>query len=598
MPTTLMKAVGITAEEIDIRPAAKTMLDDIGHPFAAGEPVYDTVFENVQAGLRTDYLFRLAGQHKGFVLGTGDLSELALGWCTYGVGDQMSHYGVNSGVPKTLIQYLIRWAERTNQFDPATDEVLEAILATEITPELVPADADGAVQSTQSLVGPYELNDFFLHHFMRYGLKPSKVAYLAYHAWKDRDAGLWPPEFPDGEKNQYDLPTIRFWLEKFLRRFFQFSQFKRSAMPNGPKVSSGGALSPRGDWRAPSDAVADVWLAELRDGLPDDECTTLLPERAGRLMAIVNAIATALPALDFEQDFRRWVRASLAGTRQLALYERMINRSGIDHRWSVLSEDDAHLHRGKGLYGDPDMPPGTGARMSLYERHAPDLALQAIANLPDGAFDAAEITHIVVASCTGFVAPGVDQIIARRLGLNANVERTLIGFMGCYAAVTSLRTARHIVRSQPDAKVLVVTVELSSLHHQSVTELGPLMAISQFGDGAAAAIVSGSGAGLQFDGSISVAMEDSDELIQWHIGDHGFEMELSGEVPGRIAHALSDRALRDRLSGGETIDSWAVHAGGPIDTGRRHQGAGPSAQMLSIIRAMSCGNAAICRRRR
>ncbi len=264
----LMKAIGITGQEIDIKPAARRMLDDIGHAFADGEPVYDTTFENVQAGLRTDYLFRLAGQHDGFVLGTGDMSEMALGWCTYGVGDQMSHYGVNAGVPKTLIQYLIRWAERTDQFDPETDAVLESIVETEITPELVPAGEDGEMQSTESAVGPYELNDFFLHHILRYGQKPSKVAFLAWHAWKDIEQGEWPAAFPDDRKNAYDLPTIAHWLEKFLWRFFQFSQFKRSAMPNGPKVSSGGALSPRGDWRAPSDAVADLWLDELKRGLP------------------------------------------------------------------------------------------------------------------------------------------------------------------------------------------------------------------------------------------------------------------------------------------------------------------------------------------
>ncbi|MXO56596.1 NAD(+) synthase [Pontixanthobacter gangjinensis] len=264
----LMEAMGITAEEIDIVPAANRMLEDIGHAFANGEPLHDVTFENVQAGLRTDYLFRLSGQHNGFVIGTGDLSELALGWCTYGVGDQMSHYGVNAGVPKTLIQYLIRWTTQTAQFDSATDEILLSILNTEISPELVPADADGAMQSTESKIGPYELNDFFLHHIIRWGQKPSKVAFLAYHAWKDAGCGQWPADFPEAKKNEYDLATIRMWLEKFLWRFFQFSQFKRSALPNGPKVSAGGALSPRGDWRAPSDAVADVWLEELNNGLP------------------------------------------------------------------------------------------------------------------------------------------------------------------------------------------------------------------------------------------------------------------------------------------------------------------------------------------
>ncbi len=263
----LMRALGVTGEEIDIRPAARQMLRDMGHPFAEGEPVYDIAFENVQAGLRTDYLFRLANQRRGFVIGTGDLSELALGWCTYGVGDQMSHYAVNAGVPKTLIQYLIRWAVATNQFDAETDRVLEAILGTEISPELIPADA-GGIQSTEAKIGPYELHDFFLFHTMRYGLPPSKVAFLAWHAWREAGKGLWPIGFPEAARRQYDLATIRKWLETFLWRFFGFAQFKRSALPNGPKVSAGGALSPRGDWRAPSDATAAPWLDELKRNVP------------------------------------------------------------------------------------------------------------------------------------------------------------------------------------------------------------------------------------------------------------------------------------------------------------------------------------------
>ncbi len=264
----LMEATGITAQEIDIKPAAELMLKDMDHPFSGGHPVYDTTFENVQAGLRTDYLFRLAGQHGGFVLGTGDLSELALGWCTYGVGDQMSHYAVNAGVPKTLIQYLIAWSVRSGQFDEATNTVLTDVVGTEISPELVPAGEDEEIQSTQSIIGPYELNDFFLHHILRFGQTPSHVAFLAWHAWKDASEGSWPIDFPEEAKNAYDLPTIARWLESFLKRFFGFSQFKRSALPNGPKVSPGGSLSPRGDWRAPSDAVADVWVAELRNALP------------------------------------------------------------------------------------------------------------------------------------------------------------------------------------------------------------------------------------------------------------------------------------------------------------------------------------------
>jgi NAD+ synthase (glutamine-hydrolysing) len=264
----LMHALGVTGAEIDIRPAAQQMLADMDHPFAKGEPVYDVTFENVQAGLRTDYLFRLANQRQGFVLGTGDLSEMALGWCTYGVGDQMSHYAVNTGVPKTLIQYLIRWVVQTGQFDVKASELLTAILATEISPELVPADAEGRMQSTQERIGPYELHDFFLHYTIRHGLRPSKIAFLAWHAWRDAEAGLWPIDFPEAARNQYDLAIIAKWLETFLFRFFQTSQFKRSAIPNGPKVSAGGALSPRGDWRAPSDGVAGPWIEELKANLP------------------------------------------------------------------------------------------------------------------------------------------------------------------------------------------------------------------------------------------------------------------------------------------------------------------------------------------
>jgi NAD+ synthase (glutamine-hydrolysing) len=264
----LMRGLGVTGQEIDIRPTARLMLQEIGHPFANGEPVYDITFENVQAGLRTDYLFRLANQRNGFVLGTGDLSELALGWCTYGVGDQMSHYNVNGGVAKTLIQHLIRWVVKTGTFDEGPNATLLSILGTEISPELVPADATGAIQSTQAKVGPYELQDFNLFHITRFGLRPSKVAFLAWHAWHDVAKGQWPENFPDDTRNAYDLATIKKWLGVFLFRFFEISQFKRSAMPNGPKVISGGALSPRGDWRAPSDGVAKVWLDELEANVP------------------------------------------------------------------------------------------------------------------------------------------------------------------------------------------------------------------------------------------------------------------------------------------------------------------------------------------
>ena len=241
----LMTSLDSTARELDIRPTAQQMLADLGHPFSHGKPVYDITFENVQAGLRTDYLFRLANQNDAFVIGTGDLSELALGWCTYGVGDQMSHYAVNAGVPKTLIQHLICWVAQTGQFGDAVGETLEAILNTEISPELVPVAAGATLQSTEEKIGPYALQDFNLYYTLRFGFRPSKIAFLAMHAWSDTKLGAWPENFPEERRVQYSLGEIRHWLELFLRRFFAFSQFKRSAMPNGPKVVAGGSLSPR-----------------------------------------------------------------------------------------------------------------------------------------------------------------------------------------------------------------------------------------------------------------------------------------------------------------------------------------------------------------
>ncbi len=270
--TRLAGSLGVTFEEIDIRPAARQMLEDLEHPYADGKEVYDVTFENVQAGLRTDYLFRLANHRGGIVLGTGDLSELALGWCTYGVGDQMSHYTVNSGVPKTLVQHLIRWVIDSGQFagpdgHSDTNKVLQEILEQEITPELVPTREGDKPQATEDSVGPYSLQDFTLHAILRHGMRPSRIAFLAWHAWHDVDAGEWPPGFPEERRQAYDLETIRQWLVVFVKRFFA-SQFKRSALPNGPKVSSGGTMSPRGDWRMPSDASAAAWLAEIEANVP------------------------------------------------------------------------------------------------------------------------------------------------------------------------------------------------------------------------------------------------------------------------------------------------------------------------------------------
>jgi NAD+ synthase (glutamine-hydrolysing) len=264
----LSDALGVTFAEIDIRGTASLMLTEMGHPFARGEKVYDVTFENVQAGLRTDYLFRLANQRGGIVLGTGDLSELALGWSTYGVGDQMSHYNVNGGVPKTLIQHLIRWVSTSGQFDDRVNAILQSVLDTEITPELVPTGEDEEIQSSEAKVGPYVLQDFSLFHVLRYGFRPSKVAFLAWHAWSDAAHGDWPPGYPPDKRPAYSLADIRQWLKVFVQRFYSFSQFKRSALPNGPKVSAGGSLSPRGDWRAPSDMSARIWLDEIEREVP------------------------------------------------------------------------------------------------------------------------------------------------------------------------------------------------------------------------------------------------------------------------------------------------------------------------------------------
>jgi NAD+ synthase (glutamine-hydrolysing) len=268
----LMRALGVTIGEIDIRPSCLQMLKDIGHPFAKGEVVYDTTFENVQAGERTSHLFRLANHHEGLVVGTGDLSELALGWCTYGVGDQMSHYSVNASVPKTLIQYLIRWVIATRQFEQDTLDVLQFIVDTRISPELVPGGerASQPSQRTEEVIGPFDLQDFHLYYISRYGYRPSKVVFLAEHAWRVQDSTP-SAEMAESPRHAYSRREIKKWLEVFLRRFVELSQFKRSCLPNGPKVGSGGSLSPRSDWRAPADAEADAWLQELAEHVPDDQ---------------------------------------------------------------------------------------------------------------------------------------------------------------------------------------------------------------------------------------------------------------------------------------------------------------------------------------
>lgn len=297
----------------------------------------------------------------------------------------------------------------------------------------------------------------------------------------------------------------------------------------------------------------------------------------------VNAIATAVPAHDIHRAFIGWAEAQLSDPRERALFDRMASRSGIANRWSVLPEGRSPIDEG-GFYAGGFMPP-TSARMALYAEHAPALALQAIAKLPD----LSGITHLVVASCTGFIAPGIDQIVAARLGLPGSVERLLIGFMGCYAAVTALKTARHIVRSEPTARVLVVTVELSTLHLQPVTEIEPLLAMLQFGDGAAAALVTSDGPGVALGEPFAATIDASESLIRWNIGDTGFAMHLSGEVPARLASALGDEETRAALTGGvdpSGIDGWAVHAGGRSILDAVEQSLSLAAEALAPSRAV------------
>jgi len=259
-----MKSLGVEVNEIDIKSSCMQMFRDIGHPFAKGKAVYDITFENVQAGERTSHLFRLANLRDALVVGTGDLSELALGWCTYGVGDHMSHYNVNASVPKTLIQYLIRWVVGRNIFGKKTSEILTDILETEISPELIPGKkGEPCDQKTESEIGPYELQDFNTFYITRFGYLPTKIAFMAYCAWRDKKKGTWP-DVPEHRRNAYTIGEIKKWLRVYLYRFFQTSQYKRSCVPNGPKVGSGGSLSPRGDYRAPSDSESAVWLANAR----------------------------------------------------------------------------------------------------------------------------------------------------------------------------------------------------------------------------------------------------------------------------------------------------------------------------------------------
>jgi NAD+ synthase (glutamine-hydrolysing) len=264
-----MKTIGVEDNEMDIRPSCMQMFKDIGHPYADGEKIYDITFENIQAGERTSHLFRIANMRDALVVGTGDLSELALGWCTYGVGDHMSHYNVNASVPKTLIRHLIRWVVQSSQFSQEVSDILSDILETKISPELIPGkDGSEPAQKTESFIGPYELQDFNNFYITRFGYLPAKIAFMAYCTWQDKTKGRWP-DVPVDKRNEYTIGEIRHWLQIYLYRFFKLSQYKRTCVPNGPKVGSGGSLSPRGDYRAPSDSEATVWMENIK----------LIPER-------------------------------------------------------------------------------------------------------------------------------------------------------------------------------------------------------------------------------------------------------------------------------------------------------------------------------
>jgi alpha-pyrone synthase len=304
--------------------------------------------------------------------------------------------------------------------------------------------------------------------------------------------------------------------------------------------------------------------------------------------AHLNRIGTALPPHEAHAAFLGWAESRIDDLRHRALFKRMATRSGIERRWTVLAPDPDGDHTGPGTFYERGEMPPTSARMAAYASTAPDLCVAAVDALgrPEG------ITHLVLASCTGFIAPGIDQMIARRLGLSPSVERTLIGFMGCYAAVSALRTAHHIVRSQPEARVLVITVELCTLHLQPDTALEPILAMLLFGDGAAAALVTAEPHGLALSDPFATTLPDSETLIGWTIGDTGFAMHLSGAVPAKIGEALADPAFRARIGDVAAIDGWAVHAGGRTVLDAVEQGFGLEPDALTPSREVlrDCGN--------
>ncbi len=302
--------------------------------------------------------------------------------------------------------------------------------------------------------------------------------------------------------------------------------------------------------------------------------------------AFLNRIGTAVPEHDIHAEFVDFARTALPDARGRALFERMTALAGIEHRYSFLEPGpkprDLYLDRSR-IYQRGAFP-GTRARMQLFEEFALVLAARAVERLGAG-WERASITHLVVASCTGFSAPGLDLQLAGRLGLSASVERTIIGFMGCFAAVNALKLARHIVRSEPDSRVLVVNVELSTLHLQEEWDIETMLMFLLFADGCTACVVSAEPGGLEIDDFRANVIPRTESLITWHIGDSGFRMRLSGQVPGRIRRWLGEhgRAMLS-LSDPDAIALWAVHAGGRSVLDAVQQGLGLAPDALRFSR--------------
>jgi predicted naringenin-chalcone synthase len=301
--------------------------------------------------------------------------------------------------------------------------------------------------------------------------------------------------------------------------------------------------------------------------------------------AFVNRIATANPPHDVHDVFRRFGQLMLQNDeRRLALFNRMADRSGITHRYSFLEPDPAgEVVDAEGFYRRGAFP-DTAARMKKFEACAPGLAVETAEKLLAGE-DRSRITHVVVTSCTGLAAPGIDLELIERCGLGPNVERTMVGFMGCYAAINALKLARHIVRSEPGARVLALNLELCTLHLHETDDLEQILSFLLFADGCAAALISADPVGVEIKSFRAALVPDTRELIRWNIRNQGFDMILSGGVPGAIRHALSE-AREDLLGGANDIDLWAVHPGGRTVLDAVEQAFGLPAEALCASRSV------------